>query len=104
MVSNKRYEEQADFYDKRIESLERDINYWRDKYFNTVTDHARRASEADVYKSILVKQGILGESNGYTDETFMFEGKIYRPISYQLNMEPDRDVGLMVDFVRVKEE
>ena len=101
MVSNKRYEEQADFYDKRIESLERDINYWRDKYFNTVTDHARRASEADVYKSILVKQGVLGEQSTYTDETFMFEGKIYKPISYHLDLEPDRGVALTVDFVSV---
>lgn len=84
--------------------LERDVKDWRDKYIKSIIDRTKRASEADVYKSILVKQGILGESNRYSDETFMFEGKIYRPRSYNLTMEPDRDVELTVDFVRAREE
>ena len=99
-----KYSEMVDFYEKRIESLERDVNYWRDRYIEIINDHVKHASEADIYKSILVKQGILGEQNRYSDETFMFEGKIYRPVSYHLTMEPDRDVELGVDFVRVREE
>ena len=104
MVSNKRYEELADFYEKRLELLERDAEYWRDKFYETINKSVKGASEADIYKSILVKQGVLGEQSTYTDETFMFEGKIYKPISYHLTMEPDCGVALTVDFVRVREE
>lgn len=103
MVSNKRHEEQANWYYKEIERIKKDRDYWRELYCKTATDNVRRSSEADVYKSILVKHGILGEPNKHSDETFMFEGNIYKPISYHLTREVGSQVELTVDFIRVKE-
>lgn len=104
MVSNKRYEEQANFYDQELERIEKDRDYWRKKYYDVLIDCTKRTGEADIYKSILVKQGILDEPRRYSDELFMFEGKIYRPISFSLTMEPERNAELTVDFIRVREE
>lgn len=104
MVSNKHYEEMIEFYDKETERLIKDRDYFRDMWHTSTIDHLRRANEADVYKSILVKHGILGEPNKHSDETFVFEGKIYKPISYHLTREVGCQVELTVDFVRVKEE
>jgi hypothetical protein len=100
MVSNKQYEELKDFYDKEIERLKTGSDYWRDRYIECV----RHANEVDIYKSILAKQGILGEPNKYSDETFVFEGRIYRPTRYNLVNEPGRSIELIVDFVMVKED
>jgi hypothetical protein len=100
MVSNKQYEELKDYYYKEIERLMKDRDHWCDKFYDCVG----RADKVDIYKSILAKQGILGEPNKYSDETFVFEGRIYRPTRYNLVNEPGRSIELTVDFVMVKED
>lgn len=100
MVTNKRYEELANFYDREIDRITKDRDYWRDKFLQS----AVHAAEVDVYKSILAKQGILGEPNTYSDKVFVFEGKIYRPTSHCLNMGLGCNTSLSVEFVRLEEK
>lgn len=97
MVSNKRYEEMTEFYDKQLDRVTKDRDYWREQYYKKCLLN----DKAEIYEAILTKQGILGESSEHTDKTFVFEGKIYRPIEFTLSCEPGRASTLSVDFVEV---
>jgi hypothetical protein len=94
MVSNKRYNEMADYYEKEVESLRRAAEDWRNRYFDAVSFK----NKAETYEAILAKQGILGESSDHTDKVFVFEGKAYSPTSYALTHDMGQKRCLSVEF------
>ena len=97
MVSNKHYDEMVEFYDKEIERLITERNRWRELY----CDALKSANKIEFYEAILAKQGILGESSGHTDKIFVFEGKVYKPIEFDMHRSPGRASALDVEFVEV---
>ena len=93
---DRREEHLRDIYDHRIKTLEKDIQFWRDKcLINGCSQHT-----IDTYKDIL--SHFLNGPSKTTDSIFMFEGAPYKPKSFDLSREEGRLDTLTVEFVSTK--
>lgn len=103
MVSNARYEEMKGYFEKRLERARDDVELWRkksDKYIDMALEAKKLETECEVYKAIIDR--LMG-SNRPSDNNFMFEGKLYIPIEYELTRTPEESDRLTVAFVRADE-
>lgn len=95
----RKYDEMKAYYDKRIEELRHDVQFWRDKCLINGSVSGVHTAKIEMYEKILNK--LLGERNETTDSVFIFEGKCYRPVNFNLNRDlEDHEDTLTVDFVK----
>lgn len=94
-----KYDDMKEFYEKRIASLEKTADHWRDRVIDDAYKCSALNAKCDLYESILNK--LLGEGNTRTDATVIFEGKVYRTRSFSLERNPDEPDTLTVECVRV---
>lgn len=92
-----KYDEMQAFYEKHIEELKHEVEFWRDRSLNNSCKALECAGQVELYEKIFDK--ILGERVSGTDEIFMFETRAYRPRSFTLNRNPGEPDTLDVEFV-----
>lgn len=90
-------------YEGRIAKLEKEVAHWRDSYVRKSSERDREAAslagKCEIYEMVLKK--FLDAPTDNTDEIFMFEGKIFKPISFNMTREPYQEDTLTVDFTRI---
>lgn len=94
-----KYNDMREHYEKRIEQLQKDERFWRDRKLEDAYEIALNKGKIETYEKILSK--LLDEKSDATDSLFMFEGNLYRATSFSLDREEHRPDNLTVEFVRV---
>ena len=95
-----KYDDMRASYERRIELLQKDIDYWRDKYIDLhgqLCTRSNRIGKMELYEELLNK--LLNIEDDVTDSLFKFDGKYYKPVEFTLNRNPDQPDTLTVDFV-----
>lgn len=103
MVSNAKYEEMKEHYEKLLEWARDDVEFWREKSFQhgqMALKSKKLEDQCEVYKAIIDR--LMG-SDTPSDNKFMFEGKLYIPREYCLVREPEKSDVLTVEFVKADE-
>ena len=93
-----KYNDMCEQYEKRIEQLQKDVEFWRDRRLEDAYEIALNKGKIETYEKSLSK--LLGEKSDTTDSLFMFEGNLYRATSFSLDREEGERDRLSVDFVR----
>lgn len=93
-----KYTDMVNYYNGRIDELQRDNQFWRNKCRSIECNQAKFESKIDTYKEILRK--FLGEKCTTTDSIFIFEGKCFYPVEFTFYRDPDNRETLRVDFVK----
>ena len=98
-------------YERRIAMLRDDARHYEEKYTKVLLENARtrlddvyakglQKGKLELYEQLLKK--LMGERTGATDCYFIFEGKVYRAVEFDLNRSEEGQERLMVEFVKTE--
>lgn len=106
-----KYSKLQDSCEKRIEELKKERDHYYDKYTKAIIDlgvlktetalaDGLHAGKIEVYEQLLKK--LMGE-RAETDCYFIFEGKVYRAVDFNLSRSEGEQDRLSVEFVKAAE-
>lgn len=90
-----KYDDMKSFYENRINGLERDAEYWKNRSIEYRIEAEKSVEECDFYEQILNK--LLHTESLATDKVFIFDGRVYKPYSFTLNREDGKADTLNVE-------
>lgn len=94
-----KYDDMREAYETRLKEKDRDIEYYRNRYFDGLYEKFVNVGKVDVYEKVLSK--FLGDPTNNTDTVIVFKGKIYKITGFTLNHEEGKADTLSVECVGV---
>lgn len=97
--SDEKYDDMKKYYDGRIETLNKDIRFWRDHSLSCSNQARESIGKVKLYEKLLDK--FIRNEEPVTDSLFRFEGRYYAPMNFSFHRDPCEADTLEVDFVHV---
>lgn len=82
---------------KYIERLEKNEQFWREKAMMVACEKNTLEGKIDIYEKIISK--LFEDNEHHTDDVIFFDGKVYRPVGFNLNHNVGEQDTLTVECV-----